>query len=308
MDGILIINKPSGCTSHDVVAKIRRILSIKKIGHTGTLDPDATGVLSVCIGKATKLAQYTSESEKEYRVVMKLGEVTDTQDATGRVIKETKEFNISEEELHEAFRKFTGKIKQIPPMYSAVKVGGIPLYKMARKGKEIPRTPREIHIKGIKLNEYSGRFVKFDVTCSKGTYVRTLCNDIGDYLGAGAHMYSLERLASGEFTINNSITLEELEGLKKSGEVESALINAEQITAWMPCVKIKSLWNDAVKSGRGIPAEGIEEIGGIFLKDSMVRIMSSEGELLSIASAIYNSDEIMESHGENVLKVERVLV
>src|SRR3990172_6280670 len=157
MDGLLIINKPKNLTSHDVVAKLRKILSIQKIGHTGTLDPEATGVLCVCIGKATRLIQYTPESEKEYRVIMRLGITTDTLDAT-------------------------------------VKVGGTPLYRLARQGKEIPRAPREVSIREIRFWEYSGDLVKFDVICSKGTYVRTLCSDVGDYLGVGAHMYSLERL------------------------------------------------------------------------------------------------------------------
>ena len=308
MDGLLIINKPKGCTSHDVVARLRRILSIRKIGHTGTLDPDATGVLCVCIGKATRYAQYTSESEKEYRAVMKLGEVTDTQDASGKVIKETKEFNITVEQIHEAFKKFTGIIKQIPPMYSAVKVGGTPLYKMARKGEEIHREPREIQIKEINLIEYSGCFVRFDVRCSKGTYIRTLCNDIGDYLGVGAHMYSLERIASGDFNIKDSITLEEAEELSNKGQIESKLINIDEMVAWMPSVKIKESWYSAVKNGRGTPAESITEISGSFHKDSRLRIIDSRGEFLSIGSSLYNSDEIMNINGENVLKVERVLV
>lgn len=308
MDGLLIINKPKGVTSHDVIDRLRRILGISKIGHTGTLDPDATGVLSVCIGKATKLAQYTSEPEKEYRVVMKLGEVTDTQDASGRVIKEAMDFNITTENILEAFKKFTGTIKQIPPMYSAVKVGGTPLYKMARKGKEIAREPREINIKEINLMDYSDKFVKFDVVCSKGTYVRTLCNDIGEYLGVGAHTYSLERLASGPFNIKDSFTIDEVEGLYKAGHLESRLISLEGMIAWMPCVKVKSSWDGAVKNGRSIPSEAINEMTGKFSKDNRVRIMGSEGELLSIGTSLYGSDEIMNILDENVLKVERVLV
>lgn len=308
MDGLLLINKPKGITSHDVVDRLRRILGIQKIGHTGTLDPDATGVLCVCIGKATKLARYTSESEKEYRVVMKLGEVTDTQDASGIVIKEVKDFNITKENILEAFKKFTGTIKQIPPMYSAVKIGGTPLYKMARKGKEIAREPREINIREINFLDYSERFVKFDVVCSKGTYVRTLCNDIGEYLGVGAHTHRLERLASGAFNIKDSVTLDEVEGLRKTGQIESKLISLEGMIAWMPCVKVKGSWEGAVRNGRSITTDAIETISGNFSKDNRIRITGSEGELLSIGISLYNSDEIINIHGENVLKVERVLV
>ncbi|MDD5435590.1 MAG: tRNA pseudouridine(55) synthase TruB [Nitrospira sp.] len=308
MDGLLIINKPKGCTSHDVVAKLRRILSIKKIGHTGTLDPDATGVLCVCIGKATRYARYLPENEKEYRAVMKLGEVTDTQDASGKVIKETKGFSISAEQVLEAFKKFTGTIKQIPPMFSAVKVGGTPLYKMARKGQEVYREPREIQVREINLLEYSDCLVKFDVICSKGTYVRTLCNDIGAYLGVGAQLYSLERLASGEFNIKDSIAIEEVEELVKLGQIESRLININGMVAWMPSVKIRESWENAVKNGRGTPADAIQEISGSFDKDSKLRIMDSIGQFLSIGSSLYNSNEIMGIIGENVLKIERVLV
>lgn len=308
MDGLLIVNKPKGCTSHDVVARLRRILSIRKIGHTGTLDPDATGVLCVCIGKATRYARYLSEDEKEYRAVMKLGEVTDTQDASGKVIKETKGFSITVEQILEAFNKFTGTVKQIPPMFSAIKIGGTPLYKMARKGQEVYREPREIQVREINLLEYSDCFVTFDVICSKGTYVRTLCNDIGAYLGVGAHTYSLERLASGEFNIKDSITIEEVEELVKSGQLDSRLIHIDRMVAWMPSVKIKESWENAVKNGMGTPADAIQEISGSFDKDSKVRIMDSRGQFLSIGLSCYSSKEIMDIPGENVLKIERVLV
>lgn len=308
MDGLLIINKPKGCTSHDVVAKLRSILSLQKIGHTGTLDPDATGVLCVCIGKATRLVQYTSEFEKEYRAVMKLGEVTDTQDATGRVLKKTEGFEIKRQEIEEAFKKFSGKIRQIPPMYSAIKVGGIPLYRLARKGKEISREPREVYIKDIKLLEHSGVFVKFDVLCSKGTYIRTLCFDLGNYLGAGAHMYSLERLRSGDYSIQDAVTIEEVEGLKKSGILGTRLISMDQILSWMPSVRIKRSWDEGVSNGRALTAEAISGIKGDFCKDSVVRILSSEGKLLSIGIALRGSEDFVRGYKEKVLKIDKVLI
>ena len=308
MDGLLIINKPKGFTSHDVVAKLRKILSIQKTGHTGTLDPDATGVLCVCVGKATKLAQYTSEFEKEYRVVMRLGVITDTQDATGKVIKETENFEISRDEIEDAFRKFTGNIKQIPPMYSAIKVGGTPLYRLARKGKEISREPRDVYIKEIKFIEYSGALVKFDVICSKGTYIRALCFDIGNYLGVGAHMHSLERLRSGDFHIKDAVTMEDVEELILSGTLESKLISMEQAVAWMPFVRIKDSWEDGVRHGMALTSESVSEIKGDFGKDSRIRILNSEGRLLAIGLAIYNSNELMQEAKEKIFKIEKVLV
>jgi len=229
MNGLLIINKPKGWTSHDVVAKLRGLLGVRKIGHTGTLDPDATGVLCICIGKATKLADYLSEVDKEYRAIMKLGVITDTQDATGKVLNETASFNITREDAEEAFRKFSGKIVQIPPMYSAIKVGGVPLYRLARKGKEIPRKPREVFIRDIKLLDFSVPLIKFDVTCSKGTYIRTLCADIGNYLGVGAHMWSLDRLRSGDYTLKDALNIEDVERLNKAGELESRIISMDEV-------------------------------------------------------------------------------
>ena len=308
MDGLLIINKPKGCTSNDVVAKLRRILSVKKAGHTGTLDPDATGVLCVCIGKATRLAQYTGEFEKEYRVVMKLGVSTDTQDATGKVIKETRDFEITIDEIEKALKKFTGKIPQIPPMYSAVKVGGVPLYRLARKGKEILRKPREVHIKEIKLLDFSGIFARFDVTCSKGTYVRTLCADIGDYLGVGAHMYTLERIRSGGFYIRDAMTVDEVEKFKLAGTLTSRLISMEQVTGWMPSVVVKRPWDLFIKDGRPLDAGAVIGIKSQFGKGDRVAIMDSEEKLLAIGAALCESGSVTQGCSGNVLKVDKVLV
>jgi len=308
MDGLLIINKPKGWTSHDVVAKLRKTLSIQKIGHTGTLDPDATGVLCACIGKATRLIEYTSEDEKEYRVIMRLGLTTDTLDAAGKVIKETKDFSVAREVIEEAFTKFTGRISQIPPMYSAVKVGGTPLYRLARQGKEIPRAPREVFIREIRLLEYSGEFVKFDVLCSRGTYVRTLCADIGDHLGVGAHTYSLERLRSGVFTIEDALSIEDVERLHKAGMLSARVIGTDQMVAWMPSVRVKGLWEEGVRHGRGLTSESISGIEGNFHRGDKVRLTGSQGELLSIGTALCDSREALHGNKEKVFKIEKVLV
>lgn len=308
MDGLLIINKPEGWTSHDVVAKLRRILSVQKIGHTGTLDPDATGVLCMCIGKATKLAQYTGEFEKEYSVVMKLGIETDTQDASGRVVKETKDFNVTEQEIEEAFKKFRGRIKQIPPMYSAVKVGGVPLYRLARKGKEVSREPREVYIKDIKLTGCSDALVSFNVICSKGAYIRTLCSDIGNYLGAGAHMYRLERLGSGEFSINDALTIEEVEDLKDSGKLSERLISLEQIVEWMPSVTVNRTWQERVRHGGVLTSEAVEERHGDFRKGGNIRLISADGRLLCIGVAQCDSRDVIQGYKEKILKIDKVLI
>lgn len=308
MDGLLIVNKPKGMTSHDVVVKIRRMLSQKKVGHAGTLDPDVTGVLCICLGKGTRLTQYLLGSEKEYRVVMKLGEATDTQDATGKVIRETKDFEIGKDRVEEAFRKFTGRIHQVPPMYSAKKVGGVPLYRLARKGAEISREPREVYIREIKFLDYTGVFVKFDVICSKGTYIRTLCEDIGNYLGVGAHMYSLERLRSGDFSIADALTLEEIAAFKDSGGLESRLISMDQMTARVPSVRIKKGMESGVKHGRGVEAVAISGITSDFSEGCNVKIVSSDGEMLALGIALTGSSAIKVGGKERVLKIDKVLV
>ena len=209
--GILIINKPKGITSHDVVAKVRKILQTKKVGHTGTLDPMATGVLVICIGAATKLVQYLTCESKIYEVEMKLGVKTDTGDITGNIVEE-KQVNINyEEKLHEILKKFIGKQKQIPPMYSAIKKDGVKLYKLAREGIEVEREARDIEIFSIdNVETQNNNLIRFKVHCSKGTYIRTLCEDIAQKLGTIGTMTYLNRIKTGNFEIGQAISIDEI--------------------------------------------------------------------------------------------------
>lgn len=230
MDGIIVINKPSGITSFDVIRKIRRITGIRKIGHTGTLDPEATGVLPICIGKATICSGFLLNKDKKYIAEMTLGSKTDTQDHTGKVT-DTREVKVTEEQVLSVLEEFTGEIEQIPPVYSAIKVQGKKLYDLARRG-ELPEKPldsRKIFIysiSNVKFIKESGfiKKVQFEVHCSKGTYIRTLCNDIGDRMGCFAHMSSLVRVQAGDFSIDKSYTLEEIEEMHNSNELSRALI------------------------------------------------------------------------------------
>ena len=203
LDGVLIIDKPSGITSHDVVAKVRKALKTKKVGHTGTLDPLATGVLVVCVEKATKLVNYLTCDEKIYEVEMKLGIKTDTGDITGNIIDEDTNYKVTIKEVNEVIKSFVGKQKQIPPMYSAIKVNGQKLYELARKGIEIEREPRDIEIFDIYNIEINNELIKYTVHCSKGTYVRSLCEDIAQRLGTIGTMTNLRRIKSGQFEIEN---------------------------------------------------------------------------------------------------------
>ncbi len=210
MDNILIIDKPSGMTSHDVVAAVRRKLKIKKVGHCGTLDPMATGVLVLVMNKATKLSATLSADDKEYLCLMKIGVTTDTQDATGKVIGSNSTEAIDKPTLEDAILSFNGKQKQIPPMISAKHHNGKRLYALARKGIVVKRDPIDIEIKDIQIVNVKDDEAEFRVTCSKGTYIRTLCHDIGRKLGCGAHMKSLRRLRSGKFYIEDAISFEDI--------------------------------------------------------------------------------------------------
>lgn len=215
-DGIINIYKPAGMTSHDVIYKLRKILGIKKLGHTGTLDPLATGVLPVCIGKATRVCEYLDDDFKKYRCTMVLGIETDTQDVTGEILNTADTSGIGPEDVYKAFEGFSGWIDQKPPMYSAVRIKGRRLYEYARAGEEVEVKTRKIFIKSLDVeiidfaHDSSSRKVTFTVECSKGTYIRTICQDVGSALGCGASLESLERLASGRFTVEDAVTLDEL--------------------------------------------------------------------------------------------------
>ncbi len=210
LNGVVNIWKPKGLTSHDVVSRVRRIAGMKRVGHTGTLDPMAEGVLPVCLGKATKAAYYITSSKKQYLAEMTLGIKTDTEDITGNIL-EQKEVCVSTEELKNATKEFLGEINQIPPMYSAVHFEGKRLYEIARKGITVERKPRKITVYNIEVQSFENNTAKLLIDCSKGTYIRTLCADIGDFLGSGATMSALVRTKSGIFAKENAVTLEEFE-------------------------------------------------------------------------------------------------
>lgn len=234
MNGVIIIDKPVGITSFDVVRRMRKLANIKKIGHTGTLDPLASGVLPVCIGKATKLSNYLMSEKKKYRAELKLGITTDTYDREGKVINEC-DNSLNEEDVIKAIKSFIGDITQIPPMYSALKVNGKKLYELAREGIEIDRKGREISISSIDIISISLPYVTFDVECSKGTYIRSLCYDIGEKLNVGGTMWNLRRLGSGHFKIDDSISLDKI----SNTDINNYLIPIDEILSLEGYEKIK---------------------------------------------------------------------
>ncbi len=206
MDGVLVADKPALWTSHDVVAKVKRALCAKKVGHLGTLDPMATGVLPLVINGATKFAGFLGSGTKHYRATLKLGEETDTYDKDGQVVKHGDTGHLTDDDVRDAFVRFTGRIMQTPPMYSAIKKHGVPLYRLARKGVEVEREARSVEIFAIEISRIALPLVDFTVACSKGTYVRSICHDAGAALGCGGHLFDLRRTASGAFTLDAAIS------------------------------------------------------------------------------------------------------
>ena len=283
MDGVIVIRKEKGFTSHDVVAKLRGILHMKKIGHTGTLDPDAEGVLPVALGKATRLVDMITDKEKTYEAVMRLGVVTDTQDMSGTVLSQTTELSVTEEELCTVVSSFVGDYMQVPPMYSALKVNGKKLYELAREGKTVERKPRPVHFYEIEILDISFQLVRFRVTCSKGTYIRTLCHDIGEKLGCGAAMESLLRTKVGRFTLDDAITLAQTEEAVQEETIESKILGIEEILAEYPRVC-------CTKEGDRLLANGnplVQALVDAQEKKGWIRMCSSEGSF----SGVYQWDE-----------------
>jgi tRNA pseudouridine55 synthase len=282
MDLIISLNKPKDITSQDAVTKIKKILKVKKAGHTGTLDPMATGLLLVCINRATRLASYFSPLDKEYRAVMKFGEATDTQDAYGKIVSKTERVEIDKGALEETIRSFQGKILQQPPMFSALKHEGEPLYKLARRGIEIDRKPREVFIHKIELLNVDLPFVTFRTVCSKGTYIRTLCDDIGKKLGVGAHLFALERTAIGQFQIGSSLTLEELMPLNITEPAGKGVYTMDGALSWMPELKVHGPAIKAVTHGNPVRIDSTLELSDEYREAPGIRIKSSAGDLLAV--------------------------
>lgn len=278
MNGIININKPKGFTSHDVVAKLRGILSTKKIGHTGTLDPDAVGVLPICVGKATKTADMLTATDKQYIAKVALGTETDTQDASGTVVKSAK-VDATEEDIQRTVRNFIGEIEQIPPMYSAIKVDGKKLYELAREGKEIEREPRKIFIKEIQIQEINleGKYFTMKVDCSKGTYIRTLCTDIGRDLGCYAHMAELCRTKSGRFILETAVTLEEVEEMVENEDF-SFFQEIDKVFEEFDPLYISERKAQKVRNGIQISTPGLVE-------GKTYRVYDEQGEFLTISKA-----------------------
>lgn len=285
VNGIINVYKESGYTSHDVVAKLRKIIHQKKIGHTGTLDPDAIGVLPVCLGRGTKLCDMLTDKDKVYEAVMLLGTTTDTQDITGTILTK-KNVTIDKNEAVEAIESFVGEYNQIPPMYSALKVNGKKLYELARAGVEVERKPRLVTIKSISINKInfgnSESTITFTVECTKGTYIRTLCQDIGEKLGCGACMKSLKRTRVSQFQLEDSLTLDQIDALVKNGNLLDYVIPVDGMFPNYKKIVICREYNKLIYNGNSIFAEYAKSIDDVIIDSEMVRIYDEDSAFIGI--------------------------
>jgi tRNA pseudouridine55 synthase len=283
ISGVLVVDKPVGLTSHDVVQIVRKGTNIRRAGHTGTLDPRASGVLVILIGPAVRLSEYVSASDKRYQAVIRLGATTDTYDADGRIISTSPLENLNEAAFEDALQAFVGEIEQVPPPYSAVKVKGRKAYEMAREGEEVDLAPRRIMVYSLELLEWAPPEVVVDIYCSSGTYVRSLAHDLGEKLGCGAHLIGLRRTKSGRFTLRDAVPLRRLREAFEDGNWYQYLIPAAEALSDWPAVELQHEQVDAIRHGHRIPADE----GG----DSMVRGVSEQGELVALLEYVAATNE-----------------
>ena len=276
MNGIIIIDKPQEWTSNDVVSRLRRVFNTRRIGHGGTLDPMATGVLPVFVGRATRGVEFFEHAEKVYETTIRFGLTTDTEDITGKTLTEC-EVSLKREDLETVLPRFRGDILQVPPMYSAIKVNGQKLYDLARKGREVERQPRPITIHELELLEFDGNEARLRVRCSKGTYIRTLCKDIGEALGCGGCMAALRRVQAGEYTLEGSIPLRQLLDISERGEdVEHLLRPVDTMFASHPALTLTEKQARLVKNGGAFSAS---------CADGTYRVYAPDGEFLALCKA-----------------------
>jgi tRNA pseudouridine55 synthase len=286
LNGLIIVNKPPGITSYTVVKRVKKILKVRKAGHTGTLDPFAQGILVVCLNEGTKLAPFLVEEDKEYQAMLRLGIETDTQDITGRIINDNSPVHIANTQIEGTFKNFQGKIMQVPPMYSALKYNGVPLYRLARKGKEIERAQREVEIKELSIVKIDLPWVFFRVVCSKGTYIRTLASDLGNYLGCGACLETLNRTRSGSFQLEDSVTLENLEKTSLEEVEDKWIVSPSRALSSLQELIVDEEISRKLYQGKTICGAELKGKNQTFLNlKGKIKILTPGGDLIAIAEA-----------------------
>ncbi|HUV49458.1 MAG TPA: tRNA pseudouridine(55) synthase TruB [Anaerolineae bacterium] len=290
LNGILVVDKSPDMTSAKVVAHVKKLLGAEKVGHAGTLDPFATGVLVCCLNDATKLCRFLLHDKKKYVAVIHLGVETDTQDFTGNIISTSDKTTFTDKKLRLTFKQFEGAIKQWPPVYSALKHKGVPLYKLARRGKPVQKEARSVFLSYIKILEISLPLIRFEVSCSAGTYIRTLCADIGAALGCGGCLEELRRIESSGFTISQALTLPEMEDLHLSHKLSDRLISMSDVLQYMPRHIADNLLTDKLKHGSIITRQDII-LQQTDIYEDFIKIMDTDDNLIAILNLEKDSDK-----------------
>ncbi|MZH41450.1 MAG: tRNA pseudouridine(55) synthase TruB [Nitrospinae bacterium] len=309
LNQVVNLYKPSGPSSFSMVKSVKKILGVKKAGHIGTLDPMAEGVLPICLNQSTRIIQFLSPLSKHYQCTMVLGTATDTQDSTGKVEFEGNPSKITETEIRELLKTFIGEQKQLPPMYSAKKNKGIPLYKLARNGITIEREPVSVHFYSIDFINMEENRVEFEVHCSAGTYIRTLCHDIGQKLGCGAHMSGLIRKQVGVFAKSTSISPEALEMASKSGNLADKLFTVEKALEFLPEIRIKDDFVEPVANGNALPKFSLKACPETFEPGIMMRVCNGSDKVLAVVEPLVNRSQLEQMAPEDIaFKLKRVLI
>lgn len=308
LSGVLPVNKPSGVTSHDVIQRLRQILHTKRIGHTGTLDPGASGVLLACVGKATKVVQFLTEYDKQYEAVIKLGITTDTYDREGKITKVREDFKISSDKIRKVIDSFKGKMWQTPPLHSAIKYKGKKLYQYARAKKKVEVKKREVEIKDIEVLGIDIPYVKLKIGCSKGTYVRSLVFDVGEKLGCGAHLFSLRRTRVGPFKLVDALDLENVSGLQDEGKIPDTLVPLEKALAHLPSVVVTRTFAEKVKHGIPLVSLSVLSTEGDFEKNRTVSIKDDRKNIIAIGRALSPAEKFLDlKHKKKLFEYIRVI-
>ncbi len=302
MNGAFILNKPEGITSNGALSRVKKLLNVKKAGHTGTLDPFATGVLPVLLNEATKVIPYLADSVKEYTGIIELGVTTDTLDKTGNVVSRNKVGKISERDIMKCFNKYKGNIKQMPPMFSAIKKKGVRLYSLARKGISVERELRDVKVEKLELLDYRSPHIRFYVKCSRGTYIRSLSRDIGSELGCGGHLKALKRISSGQFSIDDSFTIEDIENSN------FRIIELNGLLGHLRSVEVSDKFAGMIRDGKKLLKSCFTGVVFPTFEKSEILTVRNNGELIAITEAQISSGEAECLDEEDVvLKTLRVI-
>jgi tRNA pseudouridine55 synthase len=308
LNSVVNLFKPIGPTSFDMVWSVRKALGVKKAGHIGTLDPMAEGVLPICLNRSTRIIQFLSPLQKTYRATLELGSSTDTQDATGQKISFGDSSLVTDSKVKQALQAFVGQQDQIPPMYSAKKKNGIPLYKLARNGITIPREPVKITVYSIDFIKKEGAQVFFKVSCSAGTYIRTLSHDIGEKLGCCAHMVSLTRTQVGLFDLERTLTLEELKAANEDGSLYEKLFPLEEALNFLPAIRVKEEYSESISHGVALSKCSLDDLPDQLKMGHYFRVLGNNDKILAVVEAVVNQDSYTSLAPEDIVfKAKRVL-